>query len=56
MANNIEVKTLIEQFDFICIYRHIRADYDAYGSQLGLKHLWIIRNFLNRLMILMRKQ
>ena len=44
MANNIEVKTLIEQFDFICIYRHIRADYDAYGSQLGLKHL-ILDNY-----------
>ena len=39
MSNNREVKQLIEQYDSICIYRHIRADYDAYGSQLGLKHL-----------------
>ena len=44
MSNNTEVKQLIEQYDHICIYRHIRADYDAYGSQLGLKHL-ILDNY-----------
>lgn len=39
MSDYREIKKLIEQYDSICIYRHIRADYDAYGSQLGLKAL-----------------
>jgi phosphoesterase RecJ-like protein len=26
-------------YDSLVIYRHVNSDYDAYGSQLGLKHL-----------------
>lgn len=33
------IKELIEQYDSIVIYRHIHPDFDAYGSQLGLKYL-----------------
>ena len=39
MSDYREIREIIEQYDSICIYRHIRADYDAYGSQLGLKAL-----------------
>jgi nanoRNase/pAp phosphatase (c-di-AMP/oligoRNAs hydrolase) len=35
MSDYREIKEIIEQYDSLCIYRHIRADYDAYGSQLG---------------------
>lgn len=41
MASNKEILSIIEQHDSIVIYRHIHSDYDAYGSQLGLKHLLI---------------
>ena len=34
-----ELKDIIEQYDSIVIFRHIHADFDALGSQLGLKHL-----------------
>ncbi|MDO4378403.1 MAG: bifunctional oligoribonuclease/PAP phosphatase NrnA [Erysipelotrichia bacterium] len=34
-----DVKELIEQYDSIVIYRHIHPDYDAFGSQLGMKYL-----------------
>ena len=30
---------LIEKYDSIVIYRHTNPDYDAFGSQLGLKYL-----------------
>lgn len=40
----VDIKKKIEAYDSICIYRHIRADYDALGSQLGLKHL-ILDNY-----------
>ncbi len=35
----LKIKKIIEEYDSIVIYRHIRPDYDALGSQLGLKHL-----------------
>lgn len=39
-----EIKELIEKYDSIVIYRHIHPDYDAFGSQLGLKHL-LLENY-----------
>lgn len=33
------LKQLVEENQNIVIYRHINGDYDAYGSQLGLKHI-----------------
>ncbi len=39
MINNTQIKELIENNDIIVIYRHVNSDYDAYGSQLGLKYL-----------------
>ena len=33
------IEELIKKHDTIVIYHHIHADFDAYGSQLGLKHL-----------------
>ena len=35
-----QIIELIEQFDTICIYRHILPDGDAKGSQFGMKS-WI---------------
>ncbi|MGI6608164.1 MAG: DHH family phosphoesterase [Erysipelotrichaceae bacterium] len=37
--NYFEIRNIIEQYDSIVIYRHFRPDYDASGSQLGLKHI-----------------
>lgn len=37
--NYFKIREIIEDYDSIVIYRHIRPDYDAYGSQLGLKQL-----------------
>ena len=34
-----KIKSLIEKHDNIYIFRHKEPDYDAFGSQLGLKHL-----------------
>ncbi|MBQ4254105.1 MAG: bifunctional oligoribonuclease/PAP phosphatase NrnA [Erysipelotrichaceae bacterium] len=34
-----EFKQIIERHDSIVIYRHVNPDFDAYGSQLGLKYL-----------------
>ncbi|MBO4537673.1 MAG: bifunctional oligoribonuclease/PAP phosphatase NrnA, partial [Erysipelotrichaceae bacterium] len=34
-----EIEKIIEKHDSIVIYRHINPDYDAFGGQLGLKHL-----------------
>ncbi len=34
-----DIERLIQKHDTIVIYRHINPDYDAFGSQLGLKHL-----------------
>jgi len=34
----------VKEFDKICIYRHVRPDGDAVGSQLGLRQ-WINDNF-----------
>ena len=39
-----DIRALIEKYDSIVIYRHINPDYDALGSQLGLKHL-IVDNY-----------
>lgn len=37
--NYKDVLNLINQYDHIIIYRHIRPDPDAYGAQLGLKEI-----------------
>ncbi len=42
--NYFDIRELIEKNESIVIYRHIRPDYDAYGSQLGLKHL-LLENY-----------
>ena len=39
-----DIKALIEQYQSIIICRHIHADFDAFGSQCGLKQL-IIDNY-----------
>ncbi len=44
MVNNTQIKEIIENNDIIIIYRHINTDYDAYGSQLGLKYL-LLENY-----------
>ncbi|NLZ75259.1 MAG: bifunctional oligoribonuclease/PAP phosphatase NrnA [Erysipelotrichia bacterium] len=40
----INLKEIIEKYNSIVLYRHIRPDYDACGSQLGLKHL-LLENY-----------
>ena len=42
--NYYQIKDIIEKYDSIVIYRHIRPDYDAYGAQLGLKYL-LLENY-----------
>lgn len=37
--NYKEVLNMINQYDEIIIYRHVRPDPDAYGAQLGLKEI-----------------
>lgn len=37
--NYKEVLNMINQYDDIIIYRHVRPDPDAYGAQLGLKEI-----------------
>lgn len=32
----INIFEVIENFDKICLYRHVNPDFDAYGSQIGL--------------------
>ena len=39
-----KIRDLIEQHDSIVLYHHIHTDMDAYGSQLGLKHL-LLENY-----------
>lgn len=39
-----KLKEKIEEFDYIVIFRHQSPDFDAFGSQLGLK-TWIIDNY-----------
>lgn len=34
-----EIRDIISKYENVIIYRHIHSDYDAYGSQLGLKHV-----------------
>ena len=34
----------IEEYQNITIFRHVRPDGDAYGAQIGLKHI-ILENF-----------
>ena len=41
-----QIKEVIEQYDIICIYRHVFPDGDAKGSQFGLK-TWIERKYPN---------
>ena len=38
------LKQKIEEFDYIVIFRHQSPDFDAFGSQLGLK-TWILDNY-----------
>ncbi|MGB4626570.1 MAG: DHH family phosphoesterase [Erysipelotrichaceae bacterium] len=42
--NYFDIKEIIEEYDSIVLYRHIRPDYDALGSQLGLKYL-LLENY-----------
>lgn len=45
-----EFKKVIEEiknFDNIAIFRHVKPDYDAFGSQLGMYH-FIVDNFKNK--------
>ena len=42
-----QIIQLIEQYDTICIYRHILPDGDAKGSQFGMKS-WIQNKFPNK--------
>ena len=42
-----EIEKIIANSDSIVIYRHINPDYDAFGGQLGLKHL-IMDNWPNK--------
>ncbi len=42
-----QIIQLIEQYDTICIYRHILPDGDAKGSQFGMKS-WIQNRFPNK--------
>lgn len=42
-----KVLKLIERYDNIAIFRHIRPDYDAIGSQMGL-YTWIKDNFKDK--------
>ena len=42
-----KVLKMINQFDKICVFRHIRPDFDAIGSQLGLA-TFIKDNFPNK--------
>lgn len=42
-----QIIQLIEQYDTICIYRHILPDGDAKGSQFGMK-TWIENKFPNK--------
>jgi len=39
-----ELLKQIKQFSTIVLYRHTNPDFDAYGSQFGLKN-WILENF-----------
>lgn len=41
------LKEKIEEFDTIVIFRHQSPDFDAFGSQLGLK-TWILDNYPNK--------
>jgi len=47
MLSYQEILDVIKKHDSIIIYRHIHPDFDAIGSQLGLKHL-IMDNFPNK--------
>lgn len=44
---NKELIKLIEKYDRICVFRHIRPDFDALGSQMGLV-TWLKDNFPNK--------
>lgn len=44
MSDYKKILELIEAYDTICIFRHVRPDGDAVGSQLGLKE-WIKANY-----------
>lgn len=42
-----QIKEVIEQYEIICIYRHVFPDGDAKGSQFGLK-TWIESKYPNK--------
>lgn len=49
-----QIIELIEQFDTICIYRHILPDGDAKGSQFGMKS-WIESKYPNKKVVALGK-
>ena len=42
-----EILNKIEEYDCICLYRHVNPDYDAFGSQFGMYDL-IKNTFSNK--------
>ena len=38
---------LIDRFDYIAVFRHIRPDFDAFGSQMGM-YTWLVDNFKDK--------
>lgn len=41
----------IDEYDYICLYRHVNPDYDAFGSQFGLYDL-IVNSFEDKIVYL----
>lgn len=41
----------IDEYDYICLYRHVNPDYDAFGSQFGLYDL-IVNSFKDKIVYL----
>lgn len=46
-----EILKKIDEYDYICLYRHVNPDYDAFGSQFGLYDL-IINSFKDKVVYL----
>ena len=43
----------IEEYECICLYRHVNPDYDAFGSQFGVYDLiqkWLNINLMEKSM------
>ena len=46
-----EILKKIDEYDYICLYRHVNPDYDAFGSQFGLYDL-ITNSFKDKVIYL----